>query len=53
MGSQTLRVVHTRLFAEDVKSVQRMAKERGIAWQTELRLLVRKALKEQSMALLK
>jgi hypothetical protein len=37
--------VHARLFPEDVRELKRIAKERGISWQIELRLLVRRALR--------
>lgn len=37
--------VHTRLFFRDVEAIKRIAVERGVAWQIELRLLVRRALK--------
>jgi hypothetical protein len=37
--------VHTRFFASDVAEVQRIAAEKGLPWQIELRLVVRRALK--------
>ena len=40
-----LHPVNTRLFADDVKQLQRIAETQGIPWQVELRLLVRRALK--------
>lgn len=40
-----LVVVNTRLFADDVQQLRRIAAERGIPYQTELRLLVRRALR--------
>ena len=36
--------VHTRLFAADVTQVQAIAAARGMKWQVELRMLVRRAL---------
>ncbi len=37
--------VHARLFAEDVRDLKKIALERGSAWHSELRQLVRRALK--------
>lgn len=44
-GSNKLKEVHVRLFADDVKTLKRIAKERGSPYQAELRQLVRRALK--------
>jgi hypothetical protein len=43
--------VHTRLFRADVLALKRIAGDRGLPWQIELRLLVNKALKEQKLSL--
>lgn len=40
-----LRAIHIRLFEGDVLEVKRIAKERGLPYQIELRMLVRRALK--------
>ena len=40
-----LHETHIRLFSDDVEALQRIAAEKGIPWQIELRLLVRRALK--------
>lgn len=40
-----LTEVHTRFFADDVATVKAVAAEKGLPWQIELRLLVRRALK--------
>jgi hypothetical protein len=37
--------VHTRFFKSDVAEIQRIAAEKGLPWQIELRLVVRRALK--------
>lgn len=37
--------VNTRLFADDVDTLKRMAAESTLPWQVELRLLVRRALR--------
>jgi hypothetical protein len=42
-----LQAVHTRLFASDVTELKRLGQTTGIAWQIELRLLVRRTLREQ------
>lgn len=47
-----LQPVHTRLFAVDIAELKDLAAVRGIAWQIELRLLVRRALKEQRIAII-
>lgn len=39
-----LEVVTTRLFARDVAELREIAETKGLAWQIELRLLVRRAL---------
>lgn len=44
--------VHARLFADDVKRLKELAAERGIGWQIELRLLVRRALKNEQREVL-
>jgi hypothetical protein len=36
--------VHARLFPESVRELKRLAAERGVSWQIELRLLVKRAL---------
>jgi predicted DNA binding CopG/RHH family protein len=43
--SPTLVEVHARFFAEDVEMVKRVAAEKGLPWQIELRLTLRRALK--------
>lgn len=45
--------VHARLFEEDVVTLQRIAAEKGISYQIELRALVRRALKGYDLAVLK
>ena len=44
--------VHTRLFADDVATLKRIAAERVIPWQIELRLLVRRALRGETREVL-
>jgi len=43
--SNALQEVHARLFKEDVETLKQVAAQHGLPWQTELRLLVRRALK--------
>lgn len=43
--------VHARLFKNDVLLIKQMAKKNGLKWHTELRLLVRRALR--SIAIIK
>jgi len=40
--------VHARLFAEDVEALKRVAAEKGLPWQIELRLLVRRGVKGET-----
>lgn len=42
-----LVVAYTRLFKDDVDTLKKIADDRGTKWTTELRLLVRRALKGQ------
>lgn len=37
--------VHTRFFADSIVEVKKIAAQRGIPWQIELRLILRRALK--------
>ena len=41
--------INTRLFAEDVREIKKIAKEKGCPWQIELRLVVRRAMKEREI----
>ncbi len=52
MPNNAVRECHVRLFDEDVQELQAIAAETGVSWQIELRLLVRKALRERKIALL-
>ena len=36
--------VHSRLFAVDIEQIKKIAAERGMKWQIELRMLVRRGL---------
>jgi predicted DNA binding CopG/RHH family protein len=45
--TDAVREIHARLFEDDVKTIQRIAKEKGLPWQIELRLLVRRTLKNE------
>jgi hypothetical protein len=47
-AEHALTPVNTRLFAADVTLIKKIAAERGIPWQIELRLLVRRALKGET-----
>lgn len=42
-----LKMVTSRLFKDDVDTLQKIAEERGTQWQVELRLLIRRALKNE------
>ncbi len=44
--------VHTRLFADDVELLKRVAAERRTPWPMELRLLVHRALKGERQEIL-
>lgn len=44
-SKRTLVHVHTRLFSEDVRTLQGLASERGTSLHAELRALVRRALR--------
>ena len=43
--------VYTRLFVEDVERLKKIAETKGYPWQIELRLLVRRALKEHEVGI--
>ena len=40
-----LQAVYTRLFADDIAEIKRIAAETALPWQIELRQLVRRALR--------
>jgi predicted DNA binding CopG/RHH family protein len=44
MRTKRLKQVNARLFAEDVAALKRIADTKLIPWQTELRLIVHRAL---------
>ncbi len=46
-ASNALVEVHARLFADSVEEIKKIADERGVPWQIELRLLVRRALRSE------
>lgn len=45
LETKHLRPVFSRLFATDVAEIKRIAADRGIPWQIELRLLIRRAIR--------
>lgn len=47
MGKAKLIDTHVRLFADDVSQIKKIAHERGLPWQIELRMLVRRALRSE------
>lgn len=52
VGTAKLKRVNTRLFAEDVSAIKKIAAQRGLHWQIELRMLVRRALKGEQREVL-
>ncbi len=48
-GSKKNKLVrlHTNFFASDIIGVKKIAEDAGIAWQIQLRILVRKAVAER------
>lgn len=45
--------VNTRLFHTDIEEIKRRAEEKAIPWQVELRGLLRRALQEEKIQILK
>lgn len=48
---QDLTKIYTRLFAQDVETLKKIAETKGYPWQIELRMLVRRALKEHELGI--
>lgn len=52
LAKNKLMLVTARLFADDVKTLKKVADEKGSRWNIELRQLVRRALKGEQREIL-
>lgn len=48
MSNESLKPVNARLFEKDVRLIKRIAAQKGLPWQVELRLLVRRSLRGET-----
>ena len=52
MGTPALVAIHVRLWADDLKLLKKLAAERRMPYQVELRQLVRRALRDEKREVL-